>query len=44
MAFDFPIMPRIFYALRSQQAEPLNEVLSETVDIPPGTSVGGLLA
>jgi maltose alpha-D-glucosyltransferase/alpha-amylase len=43
MAFDFPIMPRIFYALRSQQAEPLKEVLSETVDIPPGAAWGVFL-
>ena len=43
MAFDFPIMPRIFYALRSQQAEPLQMVLAETVDIPPGTAWGVFL-
>jgi maltose alpha-D-glucosyltransferase / alpha-amylase len=34
MAFDFPVMPRIFYALRSQQAEELVRVLSETTDVP----------
>ncbi|WP_168627243.1 MULTISPECIES: maltose alpha-D-glucosyltransferase [unclassified Cryobacterium] len=34
MAFDFPVMPRIFYSLRSQQADELVRVLSETTDIP----------
>jgi maltose alpha-D-glucosyltransferase/alpha-amylase len=34
MAFDFPVMPRIFYSLRSQQAEELVRVLSETTDVP----------
>ncbi|MET0726056.1 MAG: maltose alpha-D-glucosyltransferase [Leifsonia sp.] len=34
MAFDFPVMPRIFYSLRSQQAQELERVLSETTDIP----------
>ncbi|MEX1077619.1 MAG: maltose alpha-D-glucosyltransferase [Homoserinimonas sp.] len=36
MAFDFPVMPRIFYALRSQQADELVKVLSETTDVPDG--------
>lgn len=34
MAFDFPVMPRIFYALRSQEAEELVRVLSDSTDIP----------
>jgi maltose alpha-D-glucosyltransferase/alpha-amylase len=38
MAFDFPVMPRIFYALRSQRASGLIEVLSETTEIPEGAS------
>jgi maltose alpha-D-glucosyltransferase/alpha-amylase len=40
MAFDFPVMPRIFYALRSQQADELVRVLSETTDIPEGAGWG----
>ncbi len=36
MAFDFPVMPRIFYSLRSQRADELVRVLSETTDIPEG--------
>jgi maltose alpha-D-glucosyltransferase/alpha-amylase len=43
MAFDFPIMPRIFYALRSQQTASLNEVLSETTEIPEGAAWGVFL-
>lgn len=43
MAFDFPIMPRIFYALRSQQTSSLNEVLSETTEVPPGAAWGVFL-
>lgn len=43
MAFDFPVMPRIFYALRSQQAEELIRVLSETTDIPDGAGWGVFL-
>jgi maltose alpha-D-glucosyltransferase / alpha-amylase len=43
MAFDFPIMPRIFYALRSQQTQSLVEVLSETTHVPPGSQWGVFL-
>jgi maltose alpha-D-glucosyltransferase/alpha-amylase len=43
MAFDFPIMPRIFYALRSQQTASLNEVLSETTEVPAGAAWGVFL-
>ncbi len=40
MAFDFPVMPRIFYSLRSQRADELVQVLSETTDIPDGAGWG----
>lgn len=40
MAFDFPVMPRIFYSLRSQRADELVTVLSETTDIPDGAGWG----
>ena len=43
MAFDFPVMPRIFYSLRSQQADELVRVLSETTDIPEGAGWGVFL-
>ena len=40
MAFDFPVMPRIFYALRSQTVANLAEVLQETADVPAQGSWG----
>ncbi|AWB86364.1 maltose alpha-D-glucosyltransferase [Mycetocola zhujimingii] len=43
MAFDFPVMPRIFYSLRSQQAEELARVLSETQEIPEWAGWGVFL-
>lgn len=43
MAFDFPIMPRIFYALRSQQTGSLIEVLSDTTEVPEGAQWGVFL-
>ncbi|MCW4459468.1 maltose alpha-D-glucosyltransferase [Microbacterium sp. MPKO10] len=43
MAFDFPAMPRIFYALRSQNAEELVRVLSETTEIPEWAGWGVFL-
>ena len=43
MAFDFPVMPRIFYSLRSQHAGELISVLSETLDIPEGAGWGVFL-
>lgn len=38
MAFDFPVMPKIFYALRAQDTSSLKEVLSEQTEIPEGAS------
>ncbi|MFZ4895191.1 maltose alpha-D-glucosyltransferase [Plantibacter sp. Mn2098] len=43
MAFDFPVMPRIFYSLRSQQADELVRVLSEVTDIPSWAGWGVFL-
>lgn len=43
MAFDFPVMPRIFYSLRSQQAGELVRVLSEHTEIPEGAGWGVFL-
>ena len=43
MAFDFPVMPRIFYSLRAQNADELVRVLSETTDIPAGAGWGVFL-
>ncbi|MCA0217711.1 MAG: maltose alpha-D-glucosyltransferase [Actinobacteria bacterium] len=43
MAFDFPVMPRIFYALRSQNASELVRVLSETHEVPSAAAWGVFL-
>jgi maltose alpha-D-glucosyltransferase/alpha-amylase len=43
MAFDFPVMPRIFYALRSQRSEELVHVLSDSPDVPEGAAWGVFL-
>jgi maltose alpha-D-glucosyltransferase/alpha-amylase len=34
MAFHFPLMPRIFMALRLEDSLPITEILSQTPDIP----------
>ena len=38
MAFDFPVMPRIFYALRSQMVNGLAALLSDATEIPRDAS------
>jgi trehalose synthase len=43
MAFDFPVMPRIFYSLRSQSAAELERVLAETTETPDGAGWGVFL-
>ncbi len=43
MAFDFPVMPRIFYSLRSQNAGELVRVLAETTEVPSGAAWGVFL-
>lgn len=43
MAFDFPVMPRVFYALRSQQVASLVEVLSDATVIPDTAAWGVFL-
>ncbi|MCW2950264.1 MAG: trehalose synthase, partial [Thermoleophilia bacterium] len=43
MAFDFPVMPRIFYSLRSQTATELIRVLAEVTEIPAGAGWGVFL-
>jgi maltose alpha-D-glucosyltransferase / alpha-amylase len=34
MAFHFPVMPRIFYAMREESALPIVEILAGTPDLP----------
>ena len=36
MAFHFPVMPRIFMALRREDANPIIQILKETPEIPAG--------
>lgn len=37
MAFHFPIMPRIFMALKMENRTPMVDILAQTPPIPPGT-------
>jgi maltose alpha-D-glucosyltransferase / alpha-amylase len=43
MAFHFPVMPRIYYALREEKAAPIIDILRDTPDIPPGAQWGTFL-
>ncbi|VEI13786.1 maltose alpha-D-glucosyltransferase [Trueperella bialowiezensis] len=43
MCFHFPVMPRIFYALRDQRATAIRDILRATPDIPAGTQWGTFL-
>ncbi|GAA4046944.1 maltose alpha-D-glucosyltransferase [Arthrobacter methylotrophus] len=43
MAFHFPIMPRLYYALRDQKAAPIIETLRDTPGIPAGAQWGTFL-
>jgi maltose alpha-D-glucosyltransferase / alpha-amylase len=40
MAFHFPVMPRMFMAVRREQAAPIYEILAQTPTIPPGCQWG----
>ena len=43
MAFHFPVMPRIYYAMREEKAAPIVDILRDTPDIPPGAQWGTFL-
>ena len=43
MAFHFPVMPRIYYAMREEKAAPIIEILRDTPDIPAGAQWGTFL-
>ena len=43
MAFHFPIMPRLYYALRDQKAAPIIDTMANTPDIPFGAQWGTFL-
>jgi maltose alpha-D-glucosyltransferase/alpha-amylase len=40
MAFHFPLMPRIYMALRRETRTPIVEILAQTPEIPPNTQWG----
>lgn len=40
MAFHFPLMPRMFMAIRQENREPITEILKRTPDIPPNCQWG----
>ncbi|WP_147917877.1 maltose alpha-D-glucosyltransferase [Ruania zhangjianzhongii] len=43
MCFHFPVMPRIFYALREQSARSIAQILADTPPIPAGAQWGTFL-
>ena len=43
MCFHFPVMPRIYYALREEKAAPIIDVLADTPTIPAGAQWGTFL-
>ena len=40
MCFHFPLMPRMFMALRRESRHPISEILAQTPDIPEGCQWG----
>ena len=40
MCFHFPLMPRMFMAVRREQRHPVTEILARTPEIPPGCQWG----
>ncbi|CAL9674856.1 maltose alpha-D-glucosyltransferase [Streptomyces sp. enrichment culture] len=40
MAFHFPLMPRIFLAVRCESRRPISDILAATPDIPSGSQWG----
>ncbi len=43
MCFHFPVMPRIFYALREQRSHAIIDILADTPEIPRGAQWGTFL-
>ncbi|MHB1434841.1 MAG: maltose alpha-D-glucosyltransferase [Thermoplasmata archaeon] len=43
MAFNFPLMPRIFIALAKESALPIRELVAQTLPIPPSCAWGVFL-
>jgi maltose alpha-D-glucosyltransferase/alpha-amylase len=43
MCFHFPLMPRMFMALRREQVAPIKEIIAQTPSLPEGTQWGTFL-
>lgn len=43
MCFHFPVMPRIFYALREQRSSAIRQILADTPEVPAGGQWGTFL-
>jgi maltose alpha-D-glucosyltransferase/alpha-amylase len=43
MAFHFPVMPRIFMALRMEDRHPITDIMTQTPEIPPNCQWGMFL-
>ncbi|NOT53374.1 MAG: maltose alpha-D-glucosyltransferase [Deltaproteobacteria bacterium] len=43
MAFHFPLMPRMFMALRREDRRPITDILAQTPDLPPTCQWGTFL-
>ena len=43
MCFHFPVMPRLFYAVREGKATPITDILADTPSIPAGAQWGTFL-
>jgi maltose alpha-D-glucosyltransferase / alpha-amylase len=44
MCFHFPVMPRLYFAMREERATPISEILADTPEIPvPGGQWGTFL-
>jgi maltose alpha-D-glucosyltransferase / alpha-amylase len=43
MAFHFPVMPRLFMAVRRESREPIVEIMAQTPSIPSGCQWGSFL-
>ncbi len=43
MCFHFPVMPRLYYALREQRATAIVDILADTPEIPSGAQWGTFL-
>src|SRR5437870_4222598 len=43
MAFHFPVMPRIFMALRMEDRHPITDIMAQTPEIPPNCQWGMFL-